>query len=677
MQTIEFDPGRFHPAYDVRLLGVLPRPTCVGPPFFANWVIVAPGESTKPHRHDEFETFFVFEGAGRVVCDGVTQRVGKGTVIHFNPFEHHTLENDGEGDLIFLTVAWRDSRRAAMHAAKAAVAAPGADRRRYVISAPPTPNGDLHLGHISGPYLGADIHARYLRMRGLDALHVTGCDDFQSYVAAKADAIGISPAETADRYAAEIGATFDATSIVVDHMARPLHSPEYRAEVARLFGDLVRSGAIYADEQPALIDPASGRYLFEFAVAGLCPYCRSPTGGNLCEECGHPNSCVDLLSPASSLAGAASPPEVRMVRRLHFRLSRYADALRRLHDRQSVPPRLRTLLEQLIARGLPDVAVTHPGTWGVSVPVAGFEEQTIWAWVEMALGYIATVRRLEAADPRDPADFLTTGQAVQFFGYDNTFYYAVLFPALYTALFPDREINIRFVYNEFYLLEGRKFSTSRGHAIWARDFAREHPVDAVRFFLSYSRPEAARTNFSRGDFLAVAVRELEQGWQGWLLDLGARLQRDWNGRAPDTGSWTLQQKAFYARLQQLTGLLAESYDAVAFSPRAAARLLCELVRETVQFSAGERHWNGLAAHESERRTAIVLEITAARLLALLSAPLMPGFAARLWHRAGGGTPLQRASWPDAPPIPPAGTEVDLTVPFFSFGADDIAAATAA
>ncbi|MEA2894421.1 MAG: methionyl-tRNA synthetase [Bradyrhizobium sp.] len=660
MRIVTFDPNHFHPAFDVRLLDVLPGPTERPAPFYAGLAIVAPGEATRAHRHDECETFFIFAGRGLATSDGVSREVDRGDVIHFDPFERHVLKNMGGEDLLFLTVVWRDAQMAAAKALASSDPAAAPCDRQYVVTAPPTPNGDLHLGHLSGPYLGADILTRFLRMRGVDALHVSGTDDFQSYVAAKASAIGLDATSTADRYADEIAATLRVMSIGIDHLTRPLHAPEYRAGVMRLFNRLLESGAFYEAAEPALFDAQSDRYLYEFAVSGKCPHCLSPTGGNLCEECGHPNSCVDLLSPVSS--GGARPEE-RRIKRLHFRLSDHVEMLRKFHDRQSTPPRLRRLLEQLIERGLPDVAVTHPGDWGMPVPVTGLADQVIWAWIEMALGYVVTMNALEAA-PRE-SDFLGRGKMTLFFGYDNAFYYTILFPALYAALFPGEEINIRFVYNEFLLLDEKKFSTSRRHAIWGRDFAREFPVDAIRFYLACCRPEATRNNFTRDEYAAVVGRELEQHWQSWLLDLGQRLKLDWQGRVPDTGAWTLQHKAFSARLQQLTALVAESYGAACFSPQRAAHLLCELVREVRAFHQAERHWE-LGAYDAEARTAIALEVAAARFLALLSAPIMPGFAAWLWQGLGGGQAPEDLRWPETLPLVRAGTAVDISTPFFPF-----------
>jgi methionyl-tRNA synthetase len=656
MEITAFDIDQFEPAYDVRVRKVLAGRSGDRVPYSAYWAIVAPGQRTRPHRHDECESFFIAEGIGEVTCDGVSNRVEPRSVIHFAPFERHTLENIGKTDLIFLTVAWRDSARSVL-------ATPSQQQARpigFVVSAPPTPNGDLHLGHLSGPYIAADIYRRYLRLRGVNALHVTGTDDFQSYVVAKGAAIQLPAEQTADRFASEIQHTLGALKIDVDHFTRPLHSASYGEAVTRLFRRLVDDGAIYRAEQPALVDPDDGSYLYEFLVRGRCPFCNTPTAGNICEECGHPNMCVDLIDAAVARTGKT--PRLRPIARLHFRLSRYADWLEEFHDRNSTPPRLRALLSQLKARGLPDVAVTHPGAWGLPVPVAGFADQRMWAWLEMALGYVATLGGL--SDQRDEAAFLGGLRTTFFFGYDNAFYYAILFPAVYRALFPDRDITMDFVCNEFLLLDGAKFSTSRGHAIWGRDFVRENSPEAVRFSLCHVRPEVQRTDFTRERHDALVEAELVESWQGWLLGLGSRLRDAWAGVVPDTGTWTLQHRAFYRRLHDIARLAAELYAPPSFSPRGVARLLSGLVHEAAQFSEAERHWGGSAPPTAEARSVVVLEIAAARLLALLSAPMMPDFAAWLWRSLGDSQSIEAFRWPEVPPLPAAGSAVCLDEPFF-------------
>ena len=214
----------------------------------------------------------IVQGHGDLVVDSGRRPVWSGMVIQFEPFETHHLENTGEDDLLFATFYWRDAPRAARVAAK-----PG--RRRFdqrpifVFSSPTTPNGDLHLGHLSGPYLGADVYTRFQRMNGARVWHIAGSDDFQSYVAGTARSEGRTPAETAAHYSAEILATHKLMDIGVDHYTVSDQDAGYVDGVRDFFARVATSPFVSVADGDALFDGESGQYLYEVDVTGSCPTC--------------------------------------------------------------------------------------------------------------------------------------------------------------------------------------------------------------------------------------------------------------------------------------------------------------------------------------------------------------------------------------------------------------------
>jgi methionyl-tRNA synthetase len=622
--------------------------------------VVPPGGETTAHRHDETELIVVIDGSGRIRTDDVEACVGPGHAILFDPFETHTLREEGNAGLRFLTVYWRDRARANQRASATRSSRSGMPV--IVTSTPPTPNGDLHLGHAGGPYLGADVHCRYLRMCGVPAFHITGSDDYQSYTLAKAIQLGLTAQQTADHFADRIAQTLAAMEIHVDQFTRSSHTPGYRQRVTDFLAKLRHAGVVRLECRPALFDGATGAYLYEVDVSGGCPNCGSSTGGNICEECGHPNVCTDLAEPRSKLA--AAPPFAKSIERLHFRLSDCLDAVRRHHDASRMATRLRVLLDGLVSRGLPDVAVTHPSDWGIPAEGDALERQVIWVWLEMVVGFLVGMTELSAREglPWTPAEPPHNVSIVHFFGYDNAFYHTILFPAALQVVYPDYPLRITYVCNEFYLLEGAKFSTSRNHAIWAHEFLMKAGVDETRFFLAYTRPELERTNFSWRKFDATVERELVDAWHAWLVNLNDRVAAQFGGKAPDAGVWTLEQRDFMAMLQRFADSAANAYAAESFSLQRAARVLCELVRESRKFAAGERHWGEFGTRSSEYRTSIALELAAARQLALLAKPLMPGFSGRILAGLGESSP-DRPLWPDHPAPPAPGTPICIDSAF--------------
>ncbi|MFD7507791.1 class I tRNA ligase family protein [Streptomyces sp. NPDC059853] len=630
-----------------------------------SWGRVPPGGRTESHHHDETEMFIIVAGHGDIVAGaGVRHPVGPGTIARFEPFESHVLENKGTADLVFLTQYGRDPEQAL-----AAASARGSigDRPVFVFSTPPTPNGDLHLGHLSGPYLGADAYVRFQRMNGCRAWHLTGSDDFQSYVPSAARRDGTTPDRIAARFSAEIAETLRLMDITPDQYTVTSASPGYADDLRRYFSRLVNSEAVTWQNGDALVDGESGDYLYEADVSGGCPHCRAGTGGNICEECGEPNQVVDLLCPRSALSEA--PPRRATVRRFTLSLGKLLDEVREHHREGRVPARLRELAHRLGVRKDLDIPVSHPAEWGVSPSEKEAEGQVVWVWPEMSFGFLHGVERLgrqlgedwSALEPREE------WKIVHFFGYDNSFYHGVLYPALYRLAFPEWRPDIDYHVNEFYLLEGDKFSTSRRHAIWGKEILHPGSVDAVRFYLSSTRGEGERTDFRRTAFDAVVSEQLIGTWQAWLNDLGSRVDRHHGGRAPDAGNWTPEHIAFLALLGSRLTDMTVNLGPDGFSLRQAAAGLQRLVTDTVHFSRAQRPISDGEEWRDDDRTTIALELAAARLLATVAFPMMPRFATVL-SAALELPPPER--WPDTVELLRPGSAIQLaSAEFFRPHAD--------
>ncbi|MFG2977951.1 class I tRNA ligase family protein [Streptomyces sp. NPDC048331] len=650
MNVSVFSTEELHQAFGIEMSSVAEMSAGAG------WGRVAPGVTSDPHQHDEIEMFVVVAGTGWVVFDGRRIRVEPGTVCQFEPFETHVVENDGDVDLVFFDLYWRDP------ASAAEAAAAGGTRRRFherpvfVFSTPPTPNGDLHLGHLSGPYLGADAYVRFQRMRGTEAWHLTGSDDYQSYVVECARREGREPALTAGHYSAEIAATLRLMDIEVDQYTATDEDPDYRDGLRGYFSKLVDSGAVTARRTDALVDAETGAYLYEVDVSGGCPGCGGATSGNICEECGEPNVCVDLVDPRSNRSQtlAKRQPVSRFVLPLHEFGKEVADH----HRLGRVPARLRELADRVFARTDLDIPVTHPSDWGVAPAETTVDGQVIWVWPEMSYGFLHGIEALggrlgrhwRAVAPEQDWKF------VHFFGYDNSFYHAVLYPALYRSAYPAWNPDIDYHVNEFYLLEGGKFSTSRRHAVWGKQILRPETVDAVRYYLSLTRPEQRRTNFELDAYTETVQRVLVDGWEGWLNDLGARIAGQYGGIAPDAGVWTPEHTAFLNRLGIRLAAVADSLGQDGFSLNRAAAELDGIVVDARRFAEAEARIAQIADWSDEARTAVALELAAAQLLARAAAPVMPRFAARLAEALG---TVDLSSWPAQVELVAPGTRIGL------------------
>jgi methionyl-tRNA synthetase len=633
-------------------------------PFTARWCVVQPGAESHGHMHLEHEAFIVIRGRGEAVADDVVEDVESGDALIFAPFTRHTIRNPATSaeDLVFLTMYWV-SRPDSDSEPRATVGS----RRVLVFATPPTPNGDLHLGHMSGPYLAADIWRRHLRAKRVDVRYVTGTDDHQSYVEFKGHQLHQSAADTASQYAARIRKALVDADVVVDRFIQPGADPAHRDRTAALFRRLYETNKFIRERAPTLYCGGCNRYLFEVYVRGLCPHCGSRTAGNGCEECGRPNECVDLVDPTCAVCGRT--PEIRPLERIVFPLEAYRERLREFVAGASMSTHLRTLCERMLEDRLPSVSVTHRSDWGIPVPVPGFEGQVIWSWVEIAGLYLGAAAELgtELDWPLADGAFLDEGAAdvVQFFGYDNGYFKAILLTAVYLAYDAEAHLPPTFVTNEFYRLDSRKFSTSSNHLIGVSDFLQSVDSDFVRFYLSYTRPELEQTNFTREDFTATVQRELVDRWQNWLHDLGERLRRRFSGVVPDIGLWTDEHREFRRRLRACCLRIEESLTAPHVSPLRLTHLLSELVDEARQFGVAESHWTTVRTGRDMERTSMALELAAARALAIACAPVMPRFGARLWESLGYPATGDACAWDPIVDFVPAGVSINLEQPFFS------------
>jgi methionyl-tRNA synthetase len=628
----------------------------------AGWGRVKPGERTDFHQHDEVEVFVIVQGTGEMRAGAMTAPVAPGVVVSMAPFEGHVLSNTGEQDLVFFDMYWRDGKQAAELAAT-----PGQqqvmDRPVFVFSTPPTPNGDLHLGHLSGPYLGADAFVRFQRRNGVQAWHLTGSDDYQSYVVDRAVSRGETPARTAAHYAAEIAETLRLMDIEPDQYTMTNVEQNYRAGLQTFFSRLVGSGAVQPVETMAAFDPVSGDYLYESTVSGGCPGCTNPTNGNICEDCGEPNLCADLSAPQSRLSG--QPARIGSSRRYCLDLAPFEAAVAAHHLQGRVPARLRELANRVFQRADLMLPITQPSEWGVPPTETETPGQVIWVWPEMSYGFLHGIEALgrRLGQPWQATAPSNDWKIVHFFGFDNSFYHSLLYPVLYQLAFPDWQPDIDYHVNEFYLLDRQKFSTSRRHAVWGKDVLRPETVDGVRYFLASTRPEGARTNFDLTEYQRVVEHTLIGTWQHWLSDLGSRVDKDFAGVAPDTGAWRPEHVAFLAKLNARLAAVTAALSPAGFSLTEAAAEVTALVADTVRFSRAASFSRSIEHWRSETRSTLALELAAARLLAQCAEPIMPRFSARLVD-ALGLPPLQE--WPTRAELLPPGSPISLAeVEFFT------------
>ncbi|MFF1724880.1 class I tRNA ligase family protein [Streptomyces sviceus] len=379
------------------------------------------------------------------------------------------------------------------------MAADAAQGPVVVLSPPPTPNGPMHLGHLSGPYLAADIAARAARARGERVLTVCGTDDHQNYVVAKAEQLGRKTDEVMDEYRASIRRALSLAGIDHDMFTSPYADRAYQSAVRGLLDEMRGAGLVRDAAWTMLVCDPCARTLHHGYVSGGCPSCGDAMGGGTCESCGGFATAADLVEPRCSGCGGAPRPVSH--RGPVFELSRHRAVLTDIWSRASIPPRVRALLGRALDHGLPDIPVSYPTDWGIPLDEAAREPERLDVWFEMGLAYLWLIGRQMNPDARTLTEYGAAwaglGGLWPFLGIDNAFYYACLFPAMAAAAGAPRHKTLSgLVVNEFYRLDTRKFSTSRGHAIWADELLADQDPVHVRLFLSWDRPAPYPSNFT-------------------------------------------------------------------------------------------------------------------------------------------------------------------------------------
>ncbi|HEV8556161.1 MAG TPA: class I tRNA ligase family protein [Actinophytocola sp.] len=442
--------------------------------------------------------------------------------------------------------------------------------RTVIISPAPTANGDLHLGHIAGPFLAADVHTRYARAQGREVLLGTGFQDTSTFVVTTAHRRGVAPAELVANSAAQIEATLHAMGIGVDGYTGD--DDRFTKWVVDFIGRLHAAGRLEPRTMRFPYSERTGRFLVDGFASGNCPECLAEGCAGLCESCGNLVLAGDLIGVRSTV-DPDDPVTPRDVDVLVLPVERYRDRLRAHFEAHAggMRPHMAQAMARLLSRPLPDFPVTYPISWGIPVPFAEVAGQVVnpnaepMAWSMHSSALAAESR---GGTPAGEDELWLAGggsEIVYFLGFDNIYPFAIAGPAMLLAFDGQYELPTRYLTNEFYELDHQKFSTSRGHVVWGRELAAEVPRDLIRFHLAATSPEHQRTSFSRDALARVTESRLVGPWNR----IADRVN-GWVGRGPLPVS---------ARSRHAAALMsqrfAESYELAGFSLNRAAEAIAD------------------------------------------------------------------------------------------------------
>jgi methionyl-tRNA synthetase len=461
--------------------------------------------------------------------------------------------------------------------------------RYLVTSALPYANGPLHLGHLAGAYLPADIYVRYLRMKGEDVLYVCGTDEHGVPITIAAEKAGKTPRQIVDEYSEVIRQDFEAFGISFDNFSRtswPGHFPFAQS----VFLDLLGKGFIVEKPLKQLYCPRCSRFLPDRYVSGVCPKCeREGARGDQCESCGSWLEALELKSPRCAVCGAA--PEPRATRHWFLRLDAFQGWLKTwLAGREGWRDNVLNYCRGWLDEGLQERAITRDIDWGVPVPLDGAEGKVLYVWFEALLGYVSSTRQYfeRKGDPEGWKGYWKNPDCrlVHFIGKDNIVFHAIIEPAILHGL-GDFVLPWNVPANEFLNIGGLKQSTSRGTAIWMRDYLRCLPPDPMRYALTINAPEGRDTDFTWADF-RVRNNELADVLGNFVNRTISFAHREFDGKVPEPGAPGEAEAAMAAKAREA----AAGIDSLlgTFRIKAACAAAMALAREGNRYFDGAEPW---------------------------------------------------------------------------------------
>ncbi|MCH5552460.1 methionine--tRNA ligase [Pseudomonas syringae pv. syringae] len=463
---------------------------------------------------------------------------------------------------------------------------------------PPTPNGDLHIGHIAGPFLAADVFTRVQRQRGHECVLVSYSDDYQSYMLRKGLELGVDPVELARRNSDRIEASLAAINIQPDNWMRPHDNPWFAEAVGEVFGALRDAGAIECRDSSEPYCPDCDVWGYEAFARGNCNYCGAESDASQCENCAQAPDAELMTDLRCKLC--SQPSQWKNVHRAFLKLAGFKPQLRDRLLGQSWRKPLDSWLRDSLEH-LHDWGVTRPGDGGLDLQADG--SCRVHTWFMGLAGYMAAFR--EYADrvgrPELFRQYWQSGQGtlVHFLGFDCVFSHAIVYPAQLTALH-DIRVRQRFMPNQFLKLDGLNLSTSRNHAIWVGDLAREACADSARLYLASIAPEESEGDFRLAQFLAWRAEVFSEFFPA-LLDAGSNRDDHW---------WSGLCGADAGLLEALRVQWSKASEPAQFSMKRMAQVLLDAIAITRGRLAEGRPVSHLAAFIAVAGKALIPDMSA-------------------------------------------------------------------
>jgi len=508
-------------------------------------------------------------------------------------------------------------------------------KRYTVTSALPYANGPVHIGHLAGVYIPADIYVRYLRLKGEDVLFIGGSDEHGVPITIKAKQEGVTPQQIVDKYHGIIKKSFEEFGISFDIYSRTSNKTHHET-AAEFFTTLYKKGEFIVKTSEQLYDEENKQFLADRYVTGTCPHCNNDKAyGDQCEKCGSSLNATDLINPHSALSG--NVPVMKETKHWYLPLDKYEGWLRKwiLEDHKEWKTNVYGQCKSWIDQGLQPRAVTRDLDWGVKVPLKEAEGKVLYVWFDAPIGYISATKewaekinsefRIQNSEKTVDWQLYWKDKGtklVHFIGKDNIVFHCIVFPSMLHAegsyILPD---NVPA--NEFLNLEGDKISTSRNWAVWLHEYLKEFPdkQDVLRYTLTANAPETKDNDFTWKDFQLKNNSELVAILGNFVNRAMVLTQKYFNGVVPAITELTETDKQVISEIAAFPGKISSSLENYRF--REALGELMNLARLGNKYLADSEPWKIFTTQPERVKTILNISLQICANLAIVSSPFLP------------------------------------------------------
>lgn len=500
-------------------------------------------------------------------------------------------------------------------------------KRTLVTTALPYANGPVHIGHLAGVYVPADIYVRYLRLKGREVLFIGGSDEHGVPITIKAKKEGVTPQDIVDRYHKIIKESFEEFGISFDIYSRTSSKIHYKT-ASDFFKTLYEKGEFIEKTSEQYYDEEAKQFLADRYITGTCPHCKNPNAyGDQCEACGTSLSPLDLIDPKSAISG--SKPVLKETKHWYLPLDKHEGWLKEwiLENHKEWKTNVYGQCKSWLDMGLQPRAVSRDLDWGVPVPIEGAEGKVLYVWFDAPIGYISNTKELLPNDWEKWWKDEST-RMIHFIGKDNIVFHCIVFPAMLKAegsyILPD---NVPA--NEFLNLEGDKISTSRNWAVWLHEYLKDFPgkQDVLRYVLTANAPETKDNDFTWLDFQTKNNSELVAIFGNFINRAIVLTGKYFDGKVPAKGELTEYDLETIKEFKEIKASVESNLEQFKF--REALKEAMNLARIGNKYLADTEPWK-LAKTDMERTATILhLALQIAANLSIAFEPFLPFSAKKL------------------------------------------------